>query len=146
MSWKKLTEDNPDLAKFGQQRFASRVAYLGTVRMDGTPRVHPVTPILGDDQVFVFMDRSSPKGHDLKRSGRFALHASVENEDGGQGEFFISGTGELIEDQALRSVAVKHAGYDVSGRYILFRLSPDEALGTVYEDDQVIRHRWKRSS
>jgi hypothetical protein len=145
MSWKRLVAEDPELAEFGQQRFGSRVAYLATVRKDGTPRVHPVTPILGDGDLFVFMDRTSPKGYDLKRTGRFAMHASVENEDGGQGEFFITGRSNLIEDEALRSIAAKHAGYDVSENYILFQFTLEEALGTVYEDNEVVRRRWKRS-
>jgi hypothetical protein len=145
MSWKKLVAEDPDLAEFGQRRFASRVAYLATVRKDGTPRVHPVTPILGDGNLFVFMDRTSPKGTDLKRTGRYAMHASVENEDGGQGEFFISGRAELVEDETFRSLAVEHAGYEVSDRYILFRFSLEAALSTVYEDNEVVRRRWKRS-
>ena len=145
MSWTKLVKENPDLAEFGEGRFASRVAYLATVRKDGRPRVHPVTPILGDGDLFVFMDRTSPKGHDLKRTGRFAMHSSVENEDGGQGEFFITGRATLIEDEEKRFIATKNAGYEISERYILFSFSLDEALGTVYEDDEVIRNRWKRS-
>ncbi|MGB3713205.1 MAG: pyridoxamine 5'-phosphate oxidase family protein [Candidatus Promineifilaceae bacterium] len=145
MSWKKLIAENPDPAEFGQRRFASRVAYLATVRKDGAPRVHPVTPILGDGNLFVFMDRTSSKGYDLKRTDRFAMHASVENEEGGQKEFFIAGRAKLVEDEPLRSIAAKHAGYDVSDRYILFRLSPDEAFGTADEDNEVVRRRWKRS-
>ncbi len=145
MSWKRLAAEDPELAEFGQQRFGSRVAYLATVRKDGTPRVHPVTPILGDGDLFVFMDRTSPKGYDLKRTGRFAMHASVENEDGDQGEFFITGWAKLIEDEALRSIAVKHAGYDVSENYILFQFTLEEALGTVYEKNEVVRRRWKSS-
>ena len=47
MSWKDLEEADPKLAAFGIERFAGGVAYLGTVRKDGGPRVHPVTPIVG---------------------------------------------------------------------------------------------------
>lgn len=143
MSWQSLVDENPDLAEFGRDRFSSRVAYLATVRKDGSPRVHPVTPILGEGQLYLFMDPTSPKGHDLRRNSLFALHASVENEDGGKGEFFIKGRASVVEDDASRGVAVKYAGYDVSERYILFRLSLEAALGTVYEDDQTIRRRWK---
>jgi hypothetical protein len=143
MSWQDLVGGNPELAEFGTDRFSSRVAYLATVRKDGSPRVHPVTPILGEGQLYLFMDPTSPKDHDLRRNGLFALHASVENEDGGQGEFFINGKASLMEDITVREVAVKHAGYDVAGRYILFRLALEAALGTIYEGDQTIRRRWK---
>lgn len=49
MSWGKLRGEAPNLADYGEARFASGVAYLATVRKDGSPRMHPVTPILGDD-------------------------------------------------------------------------------------------------
>jgi hypothetical protein len=37
------------------------VAYLGTLRADGSPRVNPVTPIVGE-QLFLFMEPTSLKG------------------------------------------------------------------------------------
>jgi hypothetical protein len=132
MSWQILESDNPELAEFGKGRFASRVAYLATVRKNGSPRVHPVTPIFADGDLFVFMDIRSPKGYDLKRSGRFALHSSVEDEEGGHGEFFISGRSELVEDQEIRTAAALGAVYEIQDSYILFLFIPVEALGTVY--------------
>lgn len=146
MSWGRLLDENPELAEFGIARFSSRVAYLATVRKDGSPRVHPVTPIIGDRNLFLFMDPTSPKGYDLRRTGRYAMHASVENEDGGLGEFYIAGRAFLNEDEAMRTLAVRHAGYDVADRYILFRLTVEEAMSTVYEDDGLARNRWKRSN
>ncbi len=145
MSWQELVDENPELAEFGVRRFGSRVAYLATVRKNGSPRVHPVTPIIAEGNLFVFMYKTSPKGFDLKRSGTFAMHASVENEEGGQGEFFISGRAELVEDTALKSLAASRAGYDVVESYILFRFILDEALGTVYVGEETVRQRWKRS-
>jgi len=46
-TWGEFAEAAPALAAFGEERFrAAEVAYLGTVRADGSPRVHPFTPIL----------------------------------------------------------------------------------------------------
>ena len=139
-----MTEEDPKLAEFGQSRFASRVAYLATVRKNRSPRVNPVTPIIAYRDLYVFMGHTSPKGFDLKRNGLLAMHASVENEDGGQGEFYIAGRAYLVEDKLVRSSTVKHAGCDVDENYVLFRFSIDEALGAVYKGDETIRHRWKR--
>jgi hypothetical protein len=36
-----------------------------------------VTPILGENRLFIFMEPTSPKGHDLRRDGRYTLHCSV---------------------------------------------------------------------
>ncbi|MCA9947698.1 MAG: hypothetical protein KC449_29660, partial [Anaerolineales bacterium] len=60
--WAVFSKQAPELAAFGSKRLGDdRVAYLGTVRADGGPRVHPVTPILGE-QLFLFMEPTSPKG------------------------------------------------------------------------------------
>lgn len=145
MSWKELAAGSPELAAFGKKRFASEVAYFATVTKDGAPRVHPVTPILSDEQLFLFMEPTSPKGYDLRRGSRYALHCSVADSGGGQGEFLVTGTATLVEDDATRSVAVKHASYEPTDRYILFELTVDTAFSTEYDDDGTpIRRRWNR--
>ncbi len=40
------------MPRLGNARFQSGVAYLGTLRADRSPRVHPVTPIV-DEQLFL---------------------------------------------------------------------------------------------
>jgi hypothetical protein len=145
MSWQELTNDNPDLARFGAERLLeSEVAYLATVRQDGSPRVHPVTPIIGGGKLFVFMEPTSPKGHDLRRNGRYAMHCQVADSEGGKGEFFLSGEAKWVEDAATRETAVRAASYDVADRYILFELDVDQALGTTYSSDGPVRQRWQR--
>ena len=146
MSWKTFAGQAPDLAEFGRQRFASEVAYLATIRKDGSPRVHPVTPIVGGGRLFVFMEPTSPKGWDLKRDGRYALHTSVENSLGGGGEFASAGTARLVTDDETRSVAVQHASYQPADRYILFELSVLTAFATIYNQDGApVRSRWKQA-
>jgi hypothetical protein len=49
--------------------------YLATVRADGSPRVHPVVPLLADGDVFVAIADASPKWRDLRREPRCVLHA-----------------------------------------------------------------------
>jgi len=145
MSWNELAAGSPEMAEFGEKCFASEVAYLATVKKDGAPRVHPVTPIIGEGRLFLFMESTSPKGHDLQRDGRYALHCSVADSGGGQGEFLISGTAQLIESDATRSIAVKHASYTPSDKYILFELAIDTAFSTEYDDDGTPnRARWEK--
>jgi hypothetical protein len=145
MSWRELVNSKPQLAQFGAERLLDgEVAYLATVREDGSPRVHPVTPIIGDGRLFVFMEPTSPKGHDLRRNGRYAMHCQVADSEGGKGEFFLSGRAQLVEDAAIRETAVGAAGYNVHERYILFELNVDQALGTTYSSDGPVRRRWRR--
>jgi pyridoxine/pyridoxamine 5'-phosphate oxidase len=144
MSWQDLLEGAPELAAFGQRRFGSRVAYLATVDAQGAPRVHPVTPIVTPQGLMVFMEPTSPKGHDLRRGSRYALHCSVEGDDGGGGEFRVRGTAREIHDPAVREQATAHAPYAPYDAYVLFELLVDDAFSTTYDaDGSPVRHRWR---
>jgi hypothetical protein len=48
--------------------------YLATVRADGSPRVHPVVPVLAEGSVFVAIASWSPKWRDLQAEPRCVLH------------------------------------------------------------------------
>jgi hypothetical protein len=144
MSWKDLEHAQPELAAFGAERFRRfEVAYLATTRADGSPRVHPVTPIVGQGRLFLFMEPTSPKGNDLRRDGRYALHCSVSDSSGESGEFFCSGHAKPIDDPATRQIAAELATYAPADRYILFELDVEQAASTVYADGQAVRRRWK---
>lgn len=107
MSWGILEDQHPELAKFGLERLHGKVAYLATIRKDGSPRVHPLTPIIGERHLFVFMEPTSPKGHDLQRDNRYALHCAVTDSSGASGEFVLTGQARLITDPELRALATK---------------------------------------
>lgn len=144
MSWQLLQEHQPELAAFGAQRLHGKVAYLATIRADGAPRLHPVTPIIGMGRLFVFMEPTSPKGHDLRRDGRYALHCSVSDTSGESGEFIVTGRATLVADAETRALAVQSASYAPAERYILFELDLDSVLATTYPGDQPVRQSWKR--
>jgi hypothetical protein len=144
MSWQDLEKQQPELATFGVERLNGKVAYLATVDRDASPRVHPITPIIGQGHLFVFMDPTSPKGHDLRRNGRYALHCSVTDSSGASGEFVIRGQAHLIDDAGLRSLAERLAGYSVVERYILFEFEIESAASTIYPDERPVRRLWKR--
>lgn len=144
MTWKLLQEQQPELAAFGAERLHGNVAYLATIRKDGSPRVHPMTPIIGQGHLFVFMEPTSPKGHDLRRDGRYAIHCTVSDTSGASGEFLITGRAHLVNDPELRALAVSLATYTPADRYILFEFDVESAASTVYPDDQPLRRRWKQ--
>ncbi len=144
MTWKTLEEQQPELAAFGAERLNGKVAYLATVRKDGSPRVHPMTPIIGQGRLFVFMEPASPKGHDLQRDGRFAIHCAVSDNSGASGEFNITGHAHLIDNPELRAVAVSLASYAPADRYILFAFDVESAASTIYPEDRAVRRFWKR--
>jgi Pyridoxamine 5'-phosphate oxidase len=51
------------------------IAFLATSRPDGSPRLHPFCPVLADGRLLAAIPRSSPKGNDLRRDPRCAIHA-----------------------------------------------------------------------
>lgn len=140
-TWKEFTQQAPELAAFGAVRFRNGVAYLGTLRADGSPRVHPVTPIIGE-QLFLFMEPTSPKGKDLERDARYTLHCSVVDSSGGEGEFYIRGRATLTDDPMMWEQAVQASSYAPQERYILFVLNIEFAFMNTYMDGKPHPRRW----
>jgi hypothetical protein len=149
MTWKLFSHSAPELALFGEQRMNGRICYLATVRLDGSPRVHPVSPFITGEHLYIHMEPTSPKKHDLMRDPRFAMHCSVADNSGGTGEFVIRGRGKLIIDAALCNLAFEQAkemGLEPKQRYVLFEFSIEEAMSTIYQDEGPVRQKWKKDS
>ena len=145
-TWSQFAEAEPALSDFGRQRLEGHIAYLATIRRDGSPRVHPVSPFLANHRLFVYMEPTSPKGHDLRRDQRYAMHCAVEDNSGGQGEFVVRGEAIEVNDIKMREEAFEQAraiGYHPQERYILFELRIGEAQATVYQEEEAKRARWK---
>lgn len=102
MRWSEFEAAAPELAQFGAERLRAGPSYLASVSAAGTPRVHPVTPILGGGALFLFMEPTSPKGRDLSERGGYALHNGVPDNAGTGGEFFLSGQAAAVTDAAIR--------------------------------------------
>lgn len=134
VSWGEFAADVPELATFGERRLAGAPAYLATIRGDGSPRVHPISPIIGAGRLFVFMEPTSPKGRDLRERRFYALHNGVADTFGTGGEFIIFGQGAVQNDPESRIVACDSAGYPPEDRYILFELTIGEARSNSYGD------------
>ena len=146
LSWTEFTEAAPKLASFGKSRLEGRIAYFATIRFDGSPRLHPVSPFIADNHLFLYMEPTSPKGHDLRRDARYTMHCAVEDSNGGQGEFLVSGKAIEVNNEKTRKEAFDQAsriGYNPQERYILFELKIEEAMATVYEGTDIKRDKWK---
>ncbi len=89
------------------------------------------------------MEPTSPKGHDLQRDGRYAMHCSVEDASGGGGEFFIAGRVRLVDDPAVRQIATHAASFTPADRYLLFELHLEQASSTIYDGGNPVRTRWR---
>jgi hypothetical protein len=145
-SWQDFARAEPELATFGETRLTPGPAYLATVRADGSPRVHPVTPIIGEGHLLLFMEPTSPKGHDLQRGSGYALHCAVSDNDGGEGEFGLTGHAVLTDDPTMRELAARY-GYQPKESYILFELTVESAFSTTYPGSGLpVRKYWKLSA
>ena len=138
--------DDSGLAARGAESLRG-LCYLATSKKDGSPRLHPVVPLLGEGRIFVFMEPTSPKGHDLRRDGRYALHSSVEP-DASSGELLVTGRAEPVEEPAVREFAVRYAHYPPPEDDVLFEFGVESVLWTSYDydgDGRPVRKRWKAS-
>src|SRR5437879_4392874 len=134
--WSAFARTEPELSEHAEQRLGTAPCFLGTIRRDGWPRVHPVGPfILRDGRLIVTMYPTSPKAHDIRRTGQYALHGPTEDTEGGRGEVLITGTAV----EALPSAA------DAERGYIAFELLVGEVLATTYDREdnyRPVRRRW----
>jgi hypothetical protein len=149
MTWSEFLAAAPELAAYGELRLEHRIAYLATIRPDGSPRVHPVTPFIVQGRLFLYMEPTSPKRRDLNRDSRYAMHAAVEDNSGGAGEFLARGRAIEVGDTETRARAFEGAraiGYNPQDRYVLFELRISEAMATIYQDGDPKRTRWKAAS
>lgn len=142
-TWADFAESEPALARFAHERLDGLVSFLATTRKDGSPRVHPVTAIIREGSLLMFMEPTSPKGHDLRRDPRFSLHCSITDNTGASGEVILRGTAKLVHDAGLRAAAMQATESPLAGRFILFEFSVDEVASTEYENHMPVRRKWK---
>jgi hypothetical protein len=76
-------------------QYGPGLGYLATIRSDGGPRVHPVSPFITPDGLFCFVV-NSPKRRDLERDGRYALHSFPPEVT--DDEAYVSGLARLVAD------------------------------------------------
>ena len=126
-SWSEFAAAEPSLAagiRALLQQYGPGMGYLATVRPDGGPRVHPVSPVFTDDGLYCFVI-DSPKRRDLERDGRYALHSypPEENDD----EAFLTGHAHPVHDPiaVARLAGALRASPDVDWR--LFELTIESA-------------------
>lgn len=105
VSWGDFAASRPDLAGPGRDllyQFGVGLAFLSTVRSDGGPRLHPISPLVVGERLAAHII-PSPKRDDLDRDGRFALHSfpAAASEDA----LYVTGNAVRIEDADLLRTA-----------------------------------------
>lgn len=143
LAWAEFAAVKPEMATFGLERLEYHVMYLATVRKNGYPRVHPFTPFVASGRLFAFMEPTSPKAHDLQRSGLYAMHSLVTDLNGTNGEFMIAGRAHLVTSATTRDLAVKGCPYSPKERYICFEFELEECMINTYVDGLPNTRHWK---
>jgi hypothetical protein len=142
-AWAEFANADPELAAFARERIEGRIVYQATLRLDGSPRVHPVSPWFGAGLLGVMFRAKSPKVDEVLRDGRYAFHTAqpADDHDGVAGEFMVRGWMEQVGPDHPLAVACPSS---VTFPLAFFACSVEEAVGTTYPDggDPLYR-RWK---
>lgn len=146
--WSEFAAASPRLAADVRallEQYGRGFGYLATVRRDGGPRLHPVSPVITEGGLYCFL-LPSPKRRDLLRDGRYALHAypaELIND-----EAYLAGRARQVTDpgRRLRVAQAHRAAPDVDWK--LFELCVDVAMVTHREfPDRVPEHRiWRAAA
>ncbi len=141
-TWSEFAAAAPEIAELGLRQLRKfGLAYLGTTRKDGSPRVNPVCPVIADGPVFVATSSSSPKRLDLSRDGRYVLHMLPGKEEE---EFWIRGVAKRVTDPETRAMVVAVAAGEtlrIKPDEWLFEYQIDEAGTTIWADFGTPDHR-----
>lgn len=127
-SWSEFAADEPRLARAIRalmHQYGPGLGYLATVRADGGPRVHPVSPVITDEGLYCFIV-DSPKRRDLERDGRYALHSfpPEENDD----EAYVAGRATPVTDPARIATLADNLRAERRVDWRLFELSIEAAM------------------
>ncbi len=101
-TWKSFAAAEPMIAAKGRELFYQYgvgLGFLGTVRRDGGPRVHPICPILAHDRLFALIV-PGPKRDDLRRDPRYALHSLTSEPPRQDDAFYLAGSVQEVIDAA----------------------------------------------
>jgi Pyridoxamine 5'-phosphate oxidase len=112
-TWEDMASARPEMAARARELYLieqpdapgpAGLGYLATVRPDGGPRVHPVSPAVIDGRLYVYCLVRSPKLADLRGDGRYALHSWPKpfTDDGfDDEEFYLTGRATPVGDAGL---------------------------------------------
>jgi hypothetical protein len=149
VSWRDVELGAPELVRLGIARLSSaRVALLGTLRRDGSPRISPIEPYTAAGQLLIGAMAGSVKASDLRRDPRYVLHSVVTGPDSGEGELKLYGSAaEAGQDLRTAAADAWWLGWapDKAVVFIL-RIGRAAFIGWDIERGVMTVHRWSPAS
>jgi len=106
VSWAEFAKAAAGMEERGARRLGAGVAYIATTAKDGSPRVHPFTPLIGGGRLLAFIGKHTVKYGNLLRDPRYAIHAMIGKDDE---EFLIIGQAVVSDDWATSMQAAVEA-------------------------------------
>jgi hypothetical protein len=142
-TWAEFEREAPELATAVHGRLtASRHSILGTVRVDGAPRLAGLEVHFGEGELWLAMMPDSRKADDLRRDPRFALHSApdVELVDG---DAKVAGRAVLVTDDGTIARFVDRLPMELpASGMALFRAELTDASLARVEDDWMVIDLW----
>ena len=145
--WRELELGAPEIARLGMARLnAARVALLGTLRRDGSPRISPVEPYFTVGRLLVGAMAWSKKAADLRRDPRYVLHSTITGPDSGEEELKLYGSA-VEAGQDLRD-EVANAWWQAwpADKAAVFCLHIEQAVAIEWDTGhgRMTVHQWSR--
>jgi hypothetical protein len=143
--WRDVELGAPEIARLGTARLSTaRVAMLGTLRQDGSPRISPIEPYIVNGRLLIGAMRWSAKAADLRRDPRYVLHSIVTGPDSGEGELKLHGVAAEANPGLRREAAAAWWSAQRPDNAIVYLLRIDQALFVAWDIDRGMMavHRW----
>lgn len=148
VSWNEFDQSAPDFAARVRDRFGvDKHLVLGTLRVDGSPRLSGTEITFALGQAYLSSMPRSRKGADLKRDPRYALHNTPLADQMTKGDAKLSGRAARVTDPEefteFRAALGQKIDVEALGHFELFRLDITEAVLTRVEDDELVIEYWR---
>lgn len=119
--WTEFAAVAPRIAAVFTRRYTAtgKLCLLGTLRLDGSPRISPMEPALFEGQLWLAGMPGTAKFRDLLRDPRFTLHTATVDAQVADGDAKVWGVVEDNHDAALHQrfaeALFAESGFDLRG-------------------------------
>ena len=147
MTWEEFRAGDPELAAIAETRFdADGLVAVGTLRVNGWPRISPVEPLIVDGDLLLGMMWRSRKAVDLLRDPRCVVHSAVRDRHGTEGDVKIYGRALAVEDPLRRerycSALFERIGWRPEGDFHLFAIEVTEVGYFLVSEGEHVTRTW----